>query len=107
MVGIFIKNLIDLVALATISDVCDLRNLENRTIVKWGLSHINNPFLGVMCEKFISDLETTPTTLAWNVVPKINAICRVDGISLKEELFDALAKNRYADDFIERMKKVP
>ena len=99
------KKLIDIVALATISDVCDLRSLENRTIVKWGLSHINNPFLGVMCAKFISDLETTPTTLAWNVVPKINAICRADGISLKEELFDALAKNHYADDFIERMKK--
>lgn len=99
------KKLIDLVALATISDVCDLRSLENRTIIKWGLSHINNPFLGVMCEKFISDLETTPTTLAWNVIPKINAICRADGIDLKEELFDALAKNHYADDFIERMKK--
>ena len=64
------KEVIDFVALATIGDVMDMRNLENRTIVKWGLKHINNPFLRVMCKEFISDSETTPTTLAWNVFLK-------------------------------------
>ena len=36
---------LDLVALGMIADAMDMRNLENRTIVRWGLKHINNPFL--------------------------------------------------------------
>lgn len=99
------KKLIDLVALATIGDVMDMRNLENRTIVRWGLKHINNPFLRVMCKEFILDSETTPTTLAWNVIPKINAVCRSDNDTLKEELFDALSMNYYSESLIDDIKK--
>ena len=101
----FHQSVIDLVALATIGDVMDMRNLENRTIVKWGLKHINNPFLRVMCKEFISDLETTPTTLAWNVIPKINAVCRSDDDDLKTELFDALAMDYYSDTLIDNIRK--
>lgn len=100
----FHQSVIDLVALATIGDVMDMRNLENRTIVKWGLKHINNPFLRVMCEKFISDSETTPTTLAWNVIPKINAVCRSNDEDLKIELFDALAMDYYSESLIHDIK---
>ena len=39
---IFIK-VLDLVALATIGDVCDMRSMEN--IICWGIRHINNNFL--------------------------------------------------------------
>lgn len=99
------KKLIDLVALATIGDVMDMRNLENRTIIRWGLTHINNPFLRVMCKEFISDSETTPTTLAWNVIPKINAVCRSNDEDLKTELFDALAMNYYSESLIDDIKK--
>ena len=101
----FHQSVIDLVALATIGDVMDMRNLENRTIVKWGLKHINNPFLRVMCKEFISDSETTPTTLAWNVIPKINAVCRSDDNDLKTELFDALAMDYYSDTLIDDIRK--
>lgn len=101
----FHQSVIDLVALATIGDVMDMRNLENRTIIKWGLKHINNPFLRVMCEEFISDSETTPTTLAWNVIPKINAVCRSNDEDLKIELFDALAMDYYSDTLIDKIKK--
>lgn len=99
------KKLIDLVALATIGDVMDMRNLENRTIIRWGLKHINNPFLRVMCKEFILDSETTPTTLAWNVIPKINAVCRGNDEDLKTELFDALAMNYYSESLIDDIKK--
>lgn len=101
----FHQGVIDLVALATIGDVMDMRNLENRTIVKWGLKHISNPFLRVMCKEFISDSETTPTTLAWNVIPKINAVCRSNDEDLKIELFDALAMNYYSESLINDIKK--
>ena len=99
----FHQSVLDLVALATIGDVMDMRNLENRMIVKWGLSHINNSFLRVMCDTFISDLETTPTTLAWNVIPKINAVCRSNDMDLKTELFDALAMDYYDKTLIQRI----
>ena len=102
----FHQSVIDLVALATIGDVMDMRNLENRTIVRWGLKHINNPFLRVMCKEFISDSETTPTTLAWNVIPKINAVCRSDDNDLKIELFDALAMDYYSESLIDDIKKI-
>ena len=101
----FHQSVIDLVALATIGDVMDMRNLENRTIVRWGLKHINNPFLRVMCKEFISDSETTPITLAWNVIPKINAVCRSNDANLKTELFDALAMNYYSESLIDDIKK--
>lgn len=99
------KKVIDLVALATIGDVMDMRELENRTIVKWGLKHIINPFLRVLCENFISDSEITPTTLAWSVIPKINAVCRSNDEDLKTELFDALAMDYYSDRLIDNIKK--
>lgn len=70
-----------------------------------GLKHINNPFLRVMCKEFISDSETTPTTLAWNVIPKINAVCRSDDNDLKTELFDAFAMDYYSDTLIDDIKK--
>ena len=101
--GNFHQNVLDLVALATIGDVMDMRNIENRMIVKWGLSHITNPFLGVMCDNFISDSETTPTTLAWNVIPKINAVCRSSDMDLKTEIFDAFAMDFYSPDLVNRI----
>lgn len=92
----FHQKVLDLVALATISDVCDLRSLENRLIVKWGLSHINNELIRAMCEEFITDDDITPTSLGWNVIPKINAVCRGYNQSLKWNLFYAMASNNYA-----------
>ena len=85
----FHKSVLDLVALATIGDVMDMREYENRLIVKWGISHITNPFLKAMCDKFIGDDDTTPTSLAWKVIPKINAVCRSDKDIIKEEMFES------------------
>lgn len=102
----FHTDVLDLVALATISDVCDIRSLENRMIIKWGLSHINNEFIRAMCDEFISDGDITPTSLAWNVVPKINAVCRGDNQQLKEDLFYAFAISRKdTSEVIDAIKK--
>lgn len=89
----FYLNCIDLVALATISDVMDMRSLENRTIVKWGIEHINNNFLRGLCGILI-DTEINPTTLAWKVVPKINAVCRSDNQKLKKRMFFAFVTGK-------------
>lgn len=101
----FHTKVLDLVALSTISDVCDVRSLENRMIIKWGLSHINNEFIRAMCDEFIADGDITPTSLAWNIIPKINAVCRGDDQDLKEELFYALANWHKIPRVIEQIKK--
>ena len=105
----FHQSCLDFVALATIGDVCDMRYNENRMIVKWGLEHINNPTLRVMCDEFVSNADITPTTLAWNVIPKINAVCRSNNESLKEQLFGMLALgdalSNSVDDFIKKLKE--
>ena len=105
----FHQSCLDLVALATIGDVCDMRYNENRMIVKWGLEHIANPTLRAMCHEFISNADITPTALAWNVIPKINAVCRSNNESLKEQLFDMLALgdalSNSVDDFIKKLKE--
>lgn len=102
----FHQKVLDLVALATISDVCDVRSLENRMIIKWGLSHINNEFIRAMCDEFIPNGEITPISLAWNVVPKINAICRGDNQQLKEDLFYAFAiSGKDTSEVIDAIKK--
>lgn len=101
----FHQKVLDLVALATISDVCDLRSLENRLIVKWGLSHINNEFIRAMCKEFITDADITPTLMAWNVIPKINAVCRGVQLPIKEELFYALAKGKNIENVIKGIRR--
>lgn len=98
------QEMIDIVALATIGDVCDLRSLENRTILKWGLTHINNPLLKAMCNEFING-DITPISLGWNVVPKINAVCRGNNQELKEKLFYAMAIGYDIDNVITEIRK--
>lgn len=101
----FHQTVIDLVALATIGDVMDIRNMENRTIIKWGLKHIKNPFFKAMCEEFILG-EVTPTSVAWNIVPKINAVCRMGSTEMKTSLCGAFCvKGWNIDSDLSNIKK--
>ena len=102
----FYQSVLDLVALATIGDVMDMRSLENRLIVRWGIRHINNPFLRAMCDEFISDGDINPTSLAWNVIPKINAVCRSNDYNLKVELFVALCISTASNDYQDIISKL-
>lgn len=63
----------DLVATSIISDVCNIKDLENRKYVAEGLSRIENPFLNFLFEKA---KETTPKAVGWSIAPKINALYR-------------------------------
>ena len=92
------KNLLDLVALANIADVMDMNNYENRTFNYYGLRRIKNPFLKFLCETYIKD-EITPKNLSFNVIPKLNAVCRSDNQELKTDVFKAFVgiKNNYKE----------
>ena len=92
------KGLLDMVALANIADVMDMNNYENRTFNYYGLRRIKNPFLKFLCETYVKN-EITPKNLAFNVIPKLNAVCRSDNQKLKSDIFKAFAgiKNNYKE----------
>lgn len=100
----FYQTLIDLVSLGNLSDVMDMRSLENRAFNVWGLEHIINPFLKKLCERKIKNSPITPTNIVWNVTPLINSVCRSDNQQLKKAMFDCFVINRNDyDDVIGQM----
>ena len=87
----FSKELIDLAAWGIIGDMGSLLEIENRYIIKNGLENINNYFFKVLIEKQSYSMggEITPITVAFYIVPLINAMIRVGTIEEKERLFMA------------------
>lgn len=87
----FSKELIDLAAWGIIGDMGSLLEIENRYIIKNGLENINNYFFKVLIEKQSYSMggEITPITVAFYIVPLINAMIRVGTMEEKERLFMA------------------
>lgn len=94
------KDLIDLAALGICGDMGSVLSLENRYIMKQGFSNIKNDFFKALVEKqsYSMNNEVNPTTIAFYIVPLINAMIRVGTQPEKERMFEA---------FIDGMKKVP
>lgn len=84
----------DLVMVSLISDICDLRNMENRAYVKDGLKVIEdgtgNPFIKKMVSTF-NRKGNTPIGMSFGLIPPINSICRADNIENKYLLFECLS----------------
>lgn len=95
---------LDLVALANIADVMDMRNLENIVFNKWGLwKGVTNPFLRALCEKYCKKINgITPEDIAWNIAPKLNAVCRSSEQKTKAIVFKAFCEMR--EDYEEVIK---
>lgn len=86
----FYQSLLDLVALGNISDVMDMRSLENHAINEWGLKHITNPFFSTLRDARIRNrFEVSPLDVQWNITPLINACQRSDDQDLKSLTFKA------------------
>ena len=87
----FSKELIDLAAWGIVGDIGSLLEIENRYIIKNGLENINNYFFKVLIEKQSYSMggEITPITVAFYIVPLINAMIRVGTMEEKERLFMA------------------
>lgn len=98
----FVDKLIDLAALGQIGDMCSVLTLENRYIIKEGLSHIQNKMFRAILEKQSYSItgtmnasweeiveKTNPISVAFYVVPLINAVIRVGTMEEKELLFKA------------------
>lgn len=95
----FSDQLIDLAALGIIGDMGNITNLENRYIIKNGLNNINNFFFSSLIDSqsFSMNNRINPTTVAFYIVPMINAMIRIGSIEEKTRLFEA---------FIDGKKKV-
>jgi single-stranded-DNA-specific exonuclease len=93
-------NYIDLAALGIVGDMGSMLEMENRYIVTTGLANIKNDFFKCLLNKQAYSItgkqaaswneiieKTNPTSIAFYVVPLINAIIRVGSMDEKERLF--------------------
>lgn len=92
----------DLAAWGIIGDMGSVIELENRYIIKYGLSHVKNVFFKYLLEKQAYSItgskepsweeimaKTNPISVAFYIVPMINALIRVGTMEEKELLFQA------------------
>ena len=82
---------IDLAALGIDGDMGSLLNIENRYIIKTGFENINNFFFKSLIEKqsFSMGGKVNPISVAFYIVPLINAMIRVGSPEEKDRCFRA------------------
>lgn len=82
---------IDLAALGICADMMSALSEENQYFWHEGFTHINNFFFRTLCEKqeYSMGGKINPTTVAFYIVPMINAMIRVGTMDEKDRLFRA------------------
>lgn len=98
----YANNYLDLAAWGIIGDMGSVLEIENRYIIKEGLSHIKNKFFITLMEKqgysitgvvspTLSQIEEAmnPISVAFYIVPLVNATIRVGTMEEKTRLFEA------------------
>ena len=85
-------NYVDLAAVGVCGDMMSGLEIENQALWKYGFNKINNFFLETLIDKqsFSMNGEVTPMTVAFYVVPLMNAMIRMGSMEEKTRLFDAL-----------------
>ena len=85
------NNYIDLAALGICGDMGSMAELENRYICHKGFNHVRNPFFSAILEKqaYSTGGNVNPMTVAFYVVPMINAMIRTGTMEEKTRLFEA------------------
>lgn len=80
---------IDLCAFALVGDMMSMLSYENQYLVQTGFENIENEFLRLIIQKQSYSMGglVNPTTVAFYVVPLINAMVRVGTMEEKERLF--------------------
>lgn len=84
-------NYIDLCAVALVGDMMSMLEYENQYLVQAGFKNIQNIMLRTLFDKqdFSMGGKINPTTVAFYVVPLINAMIRVGSIDEKRRLYRA------------------
>ena len=85
----YADDLIDLAALGVCGDMGSVLNLENRYIMLEGFKNIKNFFFKSAVEKqsYSMNNEITPISVAFYIVPMMNAMIRMGTMEEKERLF--------------------
>lgn len=90
----FADYFMDLVAVALVADMMDLRNLETHYLVKNGLKNLHNSgllaFVNAMSYSLGGRTELVPIDVAFYIAPYINAVIRVGSDDVKRCVFEAL-----------------
>lgn len=89
-------NYLDLCAVGVCGDVMDGREIENQAIWKLGFSNIKNYGLQkfIEAQSYSMGGKVNPTTIAFYIVPLINATIRVGSMPEKTRLFQAFVDGR-------------
>lgn len=87
----YARRYIDLAALGIVADMMSMLEYENQYIVKAGFQNVSNFFFTKLIEKqsFSMGGKVNPMTVAFYVVPLINAVIRVGSQEEKERLYRA------------------
>lgn len=100
---------LDLIAVAMVADVMDLRNLESRFLVTRGLMNIENKFLKAIIEKnafYISNTNCpNAIDVAFYISPAINACIRIGTTEDCEILFRAFVEDDRGETFKYKPRK--
>lgn len=87
----YAEDLIDLAALGICGDMGSMAQIENRYICYTGFRNVKNPFFKAILEKqsYSTGGKVNPMTVAFYVVPMINAMIRTGTMEEKTRLFEA------------------
>lgn len=91
----YADNLLDLAAVANISDVMDLSSFETRAIVNEGLNNIKNKMLKAMIEAqdFSMKGVISPFTVAFYIAPLVNSMIRIAPFEDRQLLIRAFCED--------------
>lgn len=91
----FADNYLDLVALANISDVMDMREFETKYLVSKGISNINNKLFKALIEAqdYSMNGEVTINSVQWYITPILNGMIRIGSKEDKEITFRAFIED--------------
>ena len=83
---------LDLVALGLTGDMMDMRNPETNYYITEGFKQVNNPFFVYLADKneFSMKGKYNPHSVAWYIVPFINAVTRVGNDDDKLLVFESM-----------------
>lgn len=98
----FSREFIDLTSLSIISDGMDVRSLQNRTYLHFGVLNYapTNQFLGALIDKFVRTADFTQRDLSFKVIPKINSVGRSTGYEDKLKMIEGLTKGGDIEDAV-------
>lgn len=99
---------LDLVALAQVSDVMDLRSFPTRYYVNTGFKHIRNKMFNALiaAQDYSMNGKVNPTSVAWYVTPILNAMIRIGSYEERELLFRAFIEDYEEFDYKKRTGEV-